>query len=199
MGPNSAKEDGSLLIMIERYVEYAAQCMAKMQRENIRTMAPRPEAVENFTRFCHSYSKNTVYSEECSSWYKTTFPPRSEDEEPVVEASAVWPGSSLHGVKALAKPRWEDFEYTYVDGNPFGWFRNGWTKGDHDAVNGFVSGNPASSYYLDGSTLYMTRWQLAMGHRFQGFSRALETWIPYEDEWPSIFEFACAILFSKDM
>ncbi|KAL2014483.1 hypothetical protein VTN00DRAFT_2008 [Thermoascus crustaceus] len=146
MGPNSAVGNGSLVILIERYVEYAAQCMAKMQTGNIRTMAPRPEAVDNFTRYCHNFFKRTVYSEECSSWYKTIFPARSEDEEPVAEVSGLWPGSSLHGAKVLEKPRWEDFKYTNVDGNPFRWNGYGWVKGDREALNGFDSGNPALSY-----------------------------------------------------
>ena len=28
---------------------------------------------------------------------------------------------------AFSNPRWEDYEYTYVNSNPFGWFGNGWT------------------------------------------------------------------------
>ena len=36
-------------------------------------------------------------------------------------------GSSLHAMKALAHPRWEDFEYEYMNVNPTGWIGNGWT------------------------------------------------------------------------
>lgn len=28
---------------------------------------------------------------------------------------------------AFSNPRWEDYEYTHVNSNPFGWFGNGWT------------------------------------------------------------------------
>lgn len=33
-------------------------------------------------------------------------------------------------MEALAHPRWEDFDYTYVNENPFGWFGNGWTENE---------------------------------------------------------------------
>lgn len=31
-------------------------------------------------------------------------------------------------MKALAHPRWEDFEYEYVSDNPCGWLGDGWTE-----------------------------------------------------------------------
>jgi hypothetical protein len=34
----------------------------------------------------------------------------------------------LHAAKALEKPRLEDFEYEYVDGNDFGWLGDGWSE-----------------------------------------------------------------------
>lgn len=170
LGPNSGVGNGSLIIMLENYVDYAAQCLAKMQTENIRTIAPKKEAVEAFTNFCHAYFERTVFSEDCSSWYKTSYlslsgsepaSPANGDEnggltsdapidtqEPHVRVTALWPGSSLHAVKALAKPRWEDFEYTYMDDNALGWLGDGWTKGDRAAEQGFVVGNPELSYYL---------------------------------------------------
>jgi hypothetical protein len=33
-------------------------------------------------------------------------------------------------MEALAHPRWEDFDYIYVDDNSFGWFGNGWTENE---------------------------------------------------------------------
>ena len=36
-------------------------------------------------------------------------------------------GSSLHAMKVLTHPRWEDFEYEYTNGNLTGWIGNGWT------------------------------------------------------------------------
>jgi hypothetical protein len=39
-------------------------------------------------------------------------------------------GSSLHAMEVFSHPRWEDFDYTYVNSNPFGWFGNGWTENE---------------------------------------------------------------------
>ena len=177
LGPNSGVGNGSLIIMLERYVTYAAQCLAKIQNENIRTIVPKEDAVEAFTEFCHAYFEKTVFSGDCSSWYKTAYPApfkpaesslhnvngndndnyRGYDEdgrEPQVRVSALWPGSSLHAVKALAKPRWEDFEYTYTNENQFGWFGDGWTRGDREAERGYIIGNAELSYYLQGEALF---------------------------------------------
>lgn len=49
----------------------------------------------------------TVYTEKCRSWYKLN----NQEQGPVV---GLWPGSCLHALRALAHPRWEDFEYVYL-------------------------------------------------------------------------------------
>ncbi|KIX92654.1 uncharacterized protein Z520_11683 [Fonsecaea multimorphosa CBS 102226] len=122
LGPNSALGAGSLLIILEYFASYIAQCVEKIQRSNIRTIQPSKASVAGFTDFCEQYFQRTVYSEECSSWYKTGG--RSG------KVTGLWPGSSLHAIRALAAPRWEDFEYTYNDGNSFGWFGNGCSERD---------------------------------------------------------------------
>lgn len=35
-------------------------------------------------------------------------------------------------MKVLAYPRWEDFEYQYVNDNPNGWIGDGWAKAEKD-------------------------------------------------------------------
>lgn len=45
-------------------------------------------------------------------------------------------GSSLHALKTMAHPRWEDFEYGYVNDNPDGWIGDGWTENEkHRRIN----------------------------------------------------------------
>ena len=143
LGPNSGLGNGNLLILLERIAEYGAQCMEKMQTQNIRTMQPKASAVDNFAKFCDAYFERTVYSAECSSWYKSSPVGSSPEEQKKGRVTALWPGSSLHAVATLSKPRWEDFDYTYVDENPIGWFGDGWSIGDR-------SGDPKlQTYYLD--------------------------------------------------
>ena len=122
-GPNAGLGTGNLLILFEYVSAYIAQVLSKMQTENILTVQPSPRAVKNFTDFCDEYFAGTVYSEECSSWYKGGTGKNGR-------VVALWPGSSLHAIQALKRPRSEDFEYEYVDGNEFGWIGDGWSKGD---------------------------------------------------------------------
>jgi hypothetical protein len=46
----------------------------------------------------------------------------------------LWPGSALHYVKTLEKPRFEDYEFTYVGGNKAAWLGNGFTVCERDDV-----------------------------------------------------------------
>lgn len=116
LGPNSGLGTGNFIMTLERQSTYFAACLAKIQTQNILIMQPKTSAVNHFTNFCDEYFKGTVFSEECSSWYK------SGKEGKV---TALWPDSSLHAIQALDQVRWEDFDYEYVDGNEFGWFGDG--------------------------------------------------------------------------
>ena len=33
-------------------------------------------------------------------------------------------------MKVFKQPRWEDFDYEYVNDNPFGWIGDGWTDNE---------------------------------------------------------------------
>ncbi|KAJ6520167.1 FAD/NAD-binding domain-containing protein [Mycena sanguinolenta] len=121
LGPNSAVGSGSLLIVIERSVEYAVQATLKLQREHLKSIEVKPEAVDDWDEFIDHYFKKTVYSVKCRSWYKA-----GKEEGRIV---ALWPGSCLHAVRALEHPRWEDYTYEPLDGhrNRFFWAGNGTT------------------------------------------------------------------------
>ncbi|GAA5925144.1 flavin-containing monooxygenase [Sporobolomyces koalae] len=137
-GPNSSLGSGSLLVMFEREVDYVVQCIAKMQRENYKTMAAKQEAVDDFMTYIETYFKKTVYSEKCRSWYK-----KGLEEGPVV---ALWPGSCLHAIKTLKYPRWEDFDFTSSSPqqNRFGWLGDGWTLEEKEGGEG------DTAFYLEG-------------------------------------------------
>lgn len=121
LGPNAGLGTGNLLITIEAMVEYIVQCVQKLQSDNIKTIQPTEQSVSTFGRYCEEYFDKTVYSAECSSWYKSRG-----------RVTALWPGSSLHAVQALKRPRWEDFAYTYLESNATGWLGNGATEADDD-------------------------------------------------------------------
>lgn len=86
LGPNAALGHGSLILLIEKEIDYITQCVAKIQRDNIRSMAPRKEAVERFTKHCEQHFSKTVFSAKCRSWYKG-----GKEDGRVI---AVWPGKT---------------------------------------------------------------------------------------------------------
>lgn len=144
LGPNSFQGAGNLLIMMEYIHSYVAEILDRMAHDNIGHIEPRKSQVDNFTDFAERYFDRTVYSEVCASWYKSSPPGASAEERKRGRVTALWPGSSLHALKALSRVRWEDFETRPFDGNPFGWFGNGWIadekarKMDGEAVTSYL-------------------------------------------------------------
>ncbi|OKL62005.1 hypothetical protein UA08_02920 [Talaromyces atroroseus] len=122
LGPNGNVGHGSLTLLIEKQIDYITQCVAKIQRDNIRWMAPCKGAVEQFTKHCEQYFSKTVFVAQCCSWYKAG----NKDGRII----ALWPGSTLHASKTFSNPRWEDFEYEYINDNPNGWIGDGWTAAE---------------------------------------------------------------------
>lgn len=84
LGPNAALGEGNLLLLVEKEIYYFTECIRKMQRDNIRSLKVRKDAVERFTKHCDQYFSRTVFSEKCRSWYKGG----NEDGR----VTALWPG-----------------------------------------------------------------------------------------------------------
>ncbi|CAK96698.1 hypothetical protein CBS115989_2154 [Aspergillus niger] len=147
LGPNSFQGAGNLLIMIERTHAYVAQILSRMAYGNVGQVEPKRRQVLNFTNYAEKYFERTVYSSECNSWYKSPPPGATTlQQRKKGRVTALWPGSSLHAIKALEHVRWEDFETTAYDGNEFGWFGNGWAE----VENSSERGNPdAMAWYLN--------------------------------------------------
>jgi cation diffusion facilitator CzcD-associated flavoprotein CzcO len=70
LGPNSAVGAGSLLLLMEKQVDYMVQAVLKIQRERIKSMEPKKEAVDDFDEYLEAYFPKTIFSEKCRSWYK---------------------------------------------------------------------------------------------------------------------------------
>jgi hypothetical protein len=129
--------------MIEQVHVYVAQVLQKMSQGNIKTVEPKRKQVENFSAFCENYFKRTVFTDTCPSWYKSSPPGTSAKDKLRGSVTVLWPGSSVHAMKALESPRWEDFELGLLDGNDFGWFGNGWTVaeklGDLEGISWYLN------------------------------------------------------------
>lgn len=95
----------------------------RWQTENIKSFTPKWEAVEDFIAFTDRFMQRTVWTEECSSWYK--------GNSIKGRVSALWPGSTLHYVEALEQLRGDDFDLVYL-GNRFAWMGNGFSQIEMD-------------------------------------------------------------------
>ncbi|KDR85545.1 hypothetical protein GALMADRAFT_234472 [Galerina marginata CBS 339.88] len=126
LGPNAGVGAGNILLIMERQVDYAVAATLKMQRERLKSIEAKSEAVDDYEHYIDSYFPRTVFGSKCRSWYKA-----GKEEGRVV---ALWPGSSTHAAMALAHPRWEDFNYEYLDGikNRLHWLGDGNTMMDKD-------------------------------------------------------------------
>jgi cation diffusion facilitator CzcD-associated flavoprotein CzcO len=130
-GPNSATGGGSLLLILESIMGYIVKAVQKISREHVRTMEVKETASTNWVAYLDRYFPKTVHVDNCTSWYKVNG-----------NIIGLWPGSSLHAMKALQNPRWEDYEYTSQESeDSFYWIGEGWTV--EDVVRGELG------YYID--------------------------------------------------
>ncbi|KAH7139734.1 hypothetical protein B0J13DRAFT_596754 [Dactylonectria estremocensis] len=127
-GPNSGLGSGSLISVFEAQADYAVKMLRKLQKEDYATFEVKASRVADFSQYIDEYFKKTVYTDECSSWYRA-----GRSGSRIV---ALWPGSSNHCLETLRSPRWEDFLWESADstGNLLRWMGNGWsltlTEGD---------------------------------------------------------------------
>ncbi|PWN92577.1 FAD/NAD(P)-binding domain-containing protein [Acaromyces ingoldii] len=129
-GPNSAAGSGDLVVLLQTEVDYAVQCLQKLQLEGYKSLEVKREAVEEFQEYAQTYFKKTVFGTKCRTWYKS-----GRSEGPV---TALWPGSILHGVKTLLRPRWEDYKLEPLPEsrrNRFQYLGNGYTVAEEDGLD----------------------------------------------------------------
>ncbi|KAF9886968.1 hypothetical protein FE257_010709 [Aspergillus nanangensis] len=121
-GPNGGPLTGSTMHMLEWSCEYMIKTIQKCQREYIRSISASKRAITGFQDHCEKFFDRTVFMKECPSWFK-----RGQAKGRQVTS---WPGSGVHARQALLNPRWEDFDYEYLDSVadiPLGWMGNGMT------------------------------------------------------------------------
>ena len=119
-GPNSATGGGSLLLILESVMTYVVKAVEKISREHIMAMEAKHKALDSWQSYLDGYFPGTVHVDNCTSWYKING-----------QIIGLWPGSSLHAMKTLQNPRWEDYNYTFKDGETeLNWIGNGWTQED---------------------------------------------------------------------
>lgn len=107
--------------------------MRKMQHEQIKAMAVQQAALDDIYAHFDEFHKNTVWQEECRSWFK---------DGKIKNRIYLWPGSTIHFLKSIKDPRWEDYDYDYRYKNRFAFLGNGDVKAtatqDVDGLSRYV-------------------------------------------------------------
>ncbi|KAI0170094.1 hypothetical protein BJ166DRAFT_608187 [Pestalotiopsis sp. NC0098] len=119
VGPGATWSSGTLLPSIETTVEYAVKTMRKIQHENIRSIDVKQEALDDIYRHFDKFHETTVFQEECRSWFK---------DGKIKNRIYLWPGCTIHFLKTIKEPRFEDYNIRYRYGNRFAYLGNGEIK-----------------------------------------------------------------------
>lgn len=100
VGPGATWSNGTLLPSIETTVEYSVKMMKKIQTEQIKAIEVQQEALDDIYAHFDEFHKDTVWQEECRSWFK---------DGKIKNRIYLWPGSTIHFLKSIKEPRMEDY------------------------------------------------------------------------------------------
>jgi cation diffusion facilitator CzcD-associated flavoprotein CzcO len=116
LGPNCPIGNGPVLSAIECQADYMLTLVDRWQTENIKSLTPKMEAVDEFLEHTDQFMRKTIWNQECRSWYK--------NGSISGRVSALWPGSTLHYIEMMQSTRFDDWDIKY-DGNRFAFMGNG--------------------------------------------------------------------------
>ncbi|EME83413.1 uncharacterized protein MYCFIDRAFT_59080 [Pseudocercospora fijiensis CIRAD86] len=121
-GPRGNWGQGCALPSHETQSEYIMQCARKVQEDGIKSMFPKQNVTDQLNAYMDAWhAKHSIWSEDCKSWYKEN----TKDGRVLI-----WPGSMLHHLKFMKRPRFEHFEIEYKDpDNIFAFLGDGRTIG----------------------------------------------------------------------
>ncbi|KAH6885978.1 hypothetical protein B0T10DRAFT_576797 [Thelonectria olida] len=114
-------------------IEYTIKIMKKIQHENIRSISVKQEVLDEIYAHSDEFHKKTVFQEECRSWFKD-----GKQKNRIY----LWPGCTIHFLKTIKEPRFEDYEIRYRYNNRFAFLGNGQIKAsvtkDVDGLSTYV-------------------------------------------------------------
>ena len=146
-GPYGPFAHGSYTTVSEMLVRNLVKVTKKMQKERIKSVAPKREVCEAFAEHADLFAKRTAWNGPCSSWFKNG---------DVNGRLTVFPGSRLTYFDLLWEPRYEDYNIEYMSGNEFNYLGNGFhivefNGGDNSYYLGTVDG-PVEMISREGSS-----------------------------------------------
>ena len=98
--------------------DYIIDVLCKMQRDHIKSLAPRSDVTDRFNEHVQQWIQRTVWTQDCRSWFKNNQTNR---------VTALWPGTGLHYREAIIQPRYEDYAIEYLHENSWAILGNGYT------------------------------------------------------------------------
>ncbi|KAI8713970.1 hypothetical protein NCS52_01116100 [Fusarium sp. LHS14.1] len=125
-GPNPAISHGSVLQQMSWTGDYLLRWIMRMNRHDIRTLAVKKEAVEDYNQYAQEFLKLTVWLGECRTLYK--------NGRSVGKVTGLYPGSLVHYQRALEEVGGEHFDMTWRSRNRFRCLGNGTVETDKDGA-----------------------------------------------------------------
>ncbi|KXJ91617.1 cyclohexanone monooxygenase [Microdochium bolleyi] len=123
-GPRGNLGNGTVLPCLETQLEYVIAAVKKMQSDRIKVLEVKETVTSHLNEYVDAWCETSVFSAPCRSWYKNN----TTDGKPMV-----WGGSSMHYLKTIRTPRWEHWNMTYLDANPWAFLGNGRIKAETEA------------------------------------------------------------------
>lgn len=110
---------GNFFQLTETTSNYIVSIIDKMQLDRVVSIEPKAKAVEQFVRHSQAWVKRTAMGGPCNAWYK--------GNDGNSRLPCMWPGGRDQFIKAMAVPRFEDFEIVYEDEEDrYAYLANGW-------------------------------------------------------------------------
>lgn len=123
-GPNATVGHGTLITSMDWTANYMIKWLRKVAGEQIRSIAPKQSATDEFVRYGDEIHKTLTWTGSCVSWYKN----HRKDGR----VTATWPGSALLYREMIKELRPEDWEIEYWHRNRFAFLGNGFTQLEMD-------------------------------------------------------------------
>ncbi|MGI9577295.1 MAG: flavin-containing monooxygenase [Microthrixaceae bacterium] len=104
-GPNTNLGHNSILFMIEQQVDYVLAAMEQLRRRGAMAIDVTEGALTRWDEEIVRRSKETVWSADCTSWYK-------DDEGRITNN---WIGHTTEYRRRMRSPKWEDWRFVRCD------------------------------------------------------------------------------------
>jgi hypothetical protein len=122
-GPYGPLGHGSFMPLIEQWTQYMFEVIRKAQVENIKSFTPRLDLAQQFRQHADLFLQRTAWTSPCRSWFK---------QGRIDGQAVVYPGSRLHFMELMRRPRYEDFDIDYWDANRYAFLGNGFEIREFD-------------------------------------------------------------------